>query len=67
LPNDNGLGGTIGDQHYSLWRSHFGMSAGSGSGVNLLGQASVPEPAGCVLAVAAICMLLGKRRSRVEV
>jgi hypothetical protein len=43
LPNDNNLG-TVGQSHYDLWKTNFGMIAGSGSA----SDASVPEP-GCLL------------------
>jgi hypothetical protein len=45
LPNDNMIGGTVGQQHYDLWRANFG--AGSGSGSSAVAYATVvavPEP-----------------------
>lgn len=41
LPNDGGLGTPVGANYYALWRSNFGNTAGSGSG---LASAAVPEP-----------------------
>jgi hypothetical protein len=46
LPNDP-IGGTIGAAQYDQWRSHFGQSAGSGSGT--VASAAVPEPAALML------------------
>jgi hypothetical protein len=52
LPNDNGLGGTIGTAHYELWRSNFGNPAASGSGIVLYNYSSaVPEPNTLALAL----------------
>ncbi len=48
LPNDNGIGGTVGTAHYDLWRAHFGEMSGSGSGLELAG---VPEPSSSFLLV----------------
>jgi hypothetical protein len=47
LPNDNGIGGIIGDAHYNLWRSNFGaMGPGSASALT---ASAVPEPASIVV------------------
>jgi hypothetical protein len=40
LPNDGGIGGTIGTDHYNLWRANFGK-VGSGSSA---ASTAVPEP-----------------------
>jgi hypothetical protein len=67
LPNDNGIGGTIGTAHYNLWRSNFG-NPGSGSGSGLSASA-VPEPATFTLAaLVAIggCSLRGRGRRRTK-
>ena len=63
LPNDNGIGVTIGADHYNLWRAHFGemAMAGRGSGV---GGAAVPEPATVALALIALLSKLGLIRHR---
>jgi autotransporter-associated beta strand protein len=62
LPNDNGLGGTVGPAHFDLWRSQFGTDgSGSGSGVG----AAVPEPATTALVIMGSLPLLFRRR-RVE-
>jgi hypothetical protein len=46
LPNDDGIGGTVGTAHYDLWRDHFGESApGAGTAAG-----AVPEPS-CLLLV----------------
>jgi hypothetical protein len=52
LPNDNGIGGTVGTPHYNLWRTNFGEMAGSG------GHSAVPEPAVAVLLSAGLLALL---------
>jgi hypothetical protein len=54
LPNDNGIGGTIGTAHYDLWVANFGNPPGSGSGA----LAAVPEPSASLLAVFALGGLL---------
>ena len=58
LPNDGGLGGTIGPAHYNLWRSHFGDARGSGAALGATGSASagVPEPTTIVLLLIAAVM-----------
>jgi hypothetical protein len=63
LPNDNGIGGTIGQVHYDLWRARFGESIAGGAGDSA--TAAVPEPATQVLlflTAAAAC----PRRSRIQ-
>jgi hypothetical protein len=60
LPNDP-AGGIIGPTQYNNWRSHFGASAGSGSG--LVGGA-VPEPSSLMLVVAAVMGLFSVKRKR---
>jgi hypothetical protein len=50
-------------QRYQTWRSHYGMTPGSGTGGNL--NASVPEPAAAILAAFAACGLALRRSSRV--
>jgi hypothetical protein len=49
LPNDNGIGGTVGSDHYNLWRSNFGNPGSGGSGG--LSASAVPEPATLTLAL----------------
>ncbi len=51
LPNSGTLTGPIGQDHYDLWRSHFGNGTGSGSATALYSHA-VPEP--CTLPVAIV-------------
>jgi hypothetical protein len=60
LPNDNGIGGTIGQPHYNLWRAQFGQTTGSGSANGAIGpvNAAVPEAASfVVLGLAAVGLL----------
>ncbi len=45
-----GLGATYTQEHYNIWRAHFGEIARGGSGAN--GNAAVPEPAALVLLLA---------------
>jgi hypothetical protein len=63
LPNDNGIGGTVGAAHYNLWTANFGeMAPGSGGGAG----AAVPEPSSIVLLVGVSLGIvgLGRRRGR---
>lgn len=56
LQNDP-IGGMIGTEHYSQWKSNFGMQGGGGS----IANAAVPEPSGLFLAVAiALCVNPGR-------
>jgi T5SS/PEP-CTERM-associated repeat protein len=57
LPNDNTPGVDAGD--YDRWKTHFGESAGSGSGIG--SNAAVPEPATLGLLVVAIIALAYRR------
>ena len=66
LPNDNMIGGTIGQAHYDLWRANFGMGAGAGSGSIQSDGASVPEPGSCVSAAILALVLLGRRDRRIK-
>jgi hypothetical protein len=51
LPNDNGIVGPVGTDHFNLWRSNFGNSApGSGAALNTKGS-PVPEPPSGLLAL----------------
>jgi len=59
LPNDNEIGGTIGQAHYDLWRANFGAPGGSGGGAD-----AVPEPASAILLIVASCGLATTRRAR---
>jgi PEP-CTERM motif len=56
-----GLGTTYTQDDYSIWRAHFGQTAGSGSGAT----AAVPEPTTLVLLMfaAAGCCLRRRRTS----
>ena len=62
LANDL-IGGTIGDAQYNQWRSHFGQTAGSGSGTSAI--AAVPEPTTLILFAAALvsCSIASNRKS----
>jgi fibronectin-binding autotransporter adhesin len=53
LPNDNGIGGTVGLAHFDLWRANFGNMAMPGSGAGS-GTGAVPEPACWILAMVAL-------------
>jgi T5SS/PEP-CTERM-associated repeat protein len=56
-----GLGTTYTQNDFSVWRSHFGQTAGSGVGANA--AAAVPEPATLVLitlATAVLCLRRGR-------
>jgi hypothetical protein len=64
LPNDNGIGGTVGPAHFDLWRANFGEILGAGSGSSS-SQASVPEPAGLILLLSVICASAVSTRRRV--
>jgi GH35 family endo-1,4-beta-xylanase len=59
LPNDGGLSGNVGDDHYNLWRQHFGESDG-GAG----GGSSVPEPGSMLLGVLSLSAVLLRRPVR---
>jgi autotransporter-associated beta strand protein len=60
LPNDGGLTGTVGEDHYNLWQQNFGRYTGDGGG----GQGQVPEPAAAILAALGLIGCLGARRRR---
>ena len=58
LPNDNGLGGPVGQAHYVLWKNNFGTANGN--------AAAVPEPASlslCLLASAVLFLPAFLRRA----
>ena len=61
LPNDNGLGGTVGTAHFDLWRTNFGdmLMPGGGSG----GQSAVPEPTTVMLLGTAMLALFPRHRA----
>jgi hypothetical protein len=48
LPNDDGLGVPISDQHYNLWVSNYGSGEGNGASAG-----AAPEPASMA------CLVLG--------
>ena len=47
---------------YNLWRTNFGRTSGSGSGLDA--AAGVPEPSALVLLLAAVCGLVACARRR---
>jgi formylglycine-generating enzyme required for sulfatase activity len=62
-----GLGTTYTQAAYDVWRTHFGQPTGICAAIGLSSDASVPEPAGAMLACCGIVALfarLGARRSR---
>ena len=61
LPNDNGIGGTVGQPHYDLWRAHYGenQTPGGGSSAHV---GAVPEPSSTVLLLTAIVGFCCNRR-----
>jgi hypothetical protein len=59
LPNDGGLTGNVGDDHYNLWHEHFG-EGGSGAG----GAGGVPEPGSILLSVLSLAGVLIRRPAR---
>jgi autotransporter-associated beta strand protein len=62
LPNDDDIGGVIGQPHYDLWKTNFGRvleEAGGGQGND-----AVPEPTTALFAVLGICAVAFSRRQR---
>ena len=57
LPNDP-IGGTIGAAQYDQWRAHFGQTARAGLSIGPSTDSPVPEPAGILMLVAGILMVL---------
>jgi len=51
LPNDNGIVGPVGTEHYNLWRANFGNSASGLAATAQAGVSPVPEPASALLAI----------------
>ena len=62
LPNDDGIGGTVGVAHFNLLRANFG-NAGSGAGTSSQSNgAVVPEPTSILMAILAVVPLFMARR-----
>lgn len=61
LPNDD-IGGTIGADQYTQWKTNFGNSSGSGAG--MLGGAAVPEPSTLALGTLLGAIVAGTLRRR---
>ncbi len=59
-----GLGTNYSQTDYDVWRSHFGQSAGSGSGVSA--NVSVPEPATLVMLLTGVLALCSRRCTEVS-
>ncbi|HEX9832108.1 MAG TPA: endo-1,4-beta-xylanase, partial [Mycobacterium sp.] len=51
LPNDNGIVGPVGAEHYNLWRANFGNSAPGSGAAFQTGVLPVPEPTSALLAI----------------
>jgi hypothetical protein len=66
LPNDNGLGLPINDNHYQLWRANFG-SGSSGSSAAFGSTVHVPEPGTLTLAALGSLLIGAARRAAKEV
>jgi hypothetical protein len=62
LPNDSTPGTSSAD--YSVWRAHFGQTAGNGSGADA--TAAVPEPATGIMIIMVILALCPRRRKFVS-
>jgi hypothetical protein len=45
LPGDFNGNGTVDADDYNTWRAHFGQTLSFGSGVGVIVNAAVPEPA----------------------
>jgi hypothetical protein len=56
-----GLGTSYTQNDYSVWRTHFGQTAGSVSGAGA--NAAVPEPATVVLLIAGLLTFCSRRRT----
>lgn len=63
LPNDNGLGTPIGQQHYDLWKANFGQT-GSGTGAIGTSTGGVPEPSTSALLIVSVLVGLTNMSSR---
>jgi len=59
-----GLGTTYTQADYDLWRSHFGETAGSGSGASA--SDAVPEPATLVMLIVGLLKMCSHRRAIVS-
>lgn len=64
LAADGSGNGVVDDADYTFWRTHFGQTAGSGSGAGDLSSGGVPEPATAVGAFVAITIGLLRRQRR---
>jgi hypothetical protein len=65
LPNDGTLTGTVGADHYDLWRANFGKPSGSGAGSVAI--AGVPEPTTVVmLLIGGVVVALSRRHTMVS-
>jgi hypothetical protein len=62
LAND-AIGGTIGQAQFNQWRTHFGQTAGSGSGASVSGG-TIPEPATLGLMILAAAGAWTRQRRR---
>jgi autotransporter-associated beta strand protein len=60
----NGLGSIYALDDYNVWKTHFGQTAGSGSGSKA--NAAVPEPATWIALMFGIAAMLTIRRMRIQ-
>jgi autotransporter-associated beta strand protein len=60
LPNDDDIGGTVGEQHFELWQQHFGQTWEGAGGSQA--DVTVPEPmSGLLLLLGIATVFLGRR------
>ena len=54
----NGFGTLYSQLDYTLWRSNFGQTAGSGGSLNAEAVAAIPEPSALAIVIAGILAML---------
>jgi hypothetical protein len=63
LPNDNGIGGTIGQDHYKLWKDNFGGGSGSAASGFQSATNVVPEPTSLFLVLIGVSVVCRRHRT----